>query len=554
MTASIHSELAALQSTSSCTRGNFLVFQWASESGINGFAAMFQFYASSLAVAFALNRTLIEALPPPVDVAGWTGSVEAATYIRSASKPSRDPWPRAPAAACGGLKAACFFEPSSSCVFVGDVNHVVPLDPQGRHQGDRVVRIDSLADYHDIIMTATRGDVAPAYVKQASGCSIGDAFVSTTRSSATSPADTLILNRHSRCRSRIWFPAIQSFLFKPVARIRNQVQQQVAAMTSAQHSFAIHVRRGDAAKLTWRSHSTVDTYVERAQALLLLLQRTSSSLHVSSVADRDDRTAQQRTWAAPSLYLATDSASTRHTAALLVNGSFALLESPALIFQTRSQQQHHPETSSGASPPEDAHIHTESYIAQALAWSISPLAETVDEVPAAQFPSPVPTASAANFADAVVDVLGIPVLALASHSEFEPATGTGDLEDEQVVQLTSADYHTIADVIQRLAEAGDSQTSASLQPGFRDHVATALTARSLTDGVIADIFALSHGNHFIGTCLSQVSRLAYELAYANGYSRSDPVGLDAAACRSWPRHFYSITADWREGFDVWSDD
>jgi hypothetical protein len=76
---------------------------------------------------------------------------------------------------------------------------------------------------------------------------------------------------------------------------------------------------------------------------------------------------------------------------------------------------------------------------------------------------------------------------------------------------------------------------------------------ALTEGVVADVWALSHGTHFVGTCLSQVSRLAYEVAYGAGRARAPPVGVDALSCRAHARHFMAIAADWRESFDTWAD-
>jgi len=105
-----------------------------------------------------------------------------------------------------------------------------------------------------------------------------------------------------------------------------------------------------------------------------------------------------------------------------------------------------------------------------------------------------------------------------------------------------------------VASAGGGSASQS-QRGLEAATAAsaAFSVMQLTDGVIGDIYALSHASFFVGTCLSQVSRLAYDLAYASGRARAPPVGLDAAACRAHPRHFFPIAADWREGFDAWAD-
>ena len=96
-------------------------------------------------------------------------------------------------------------------------------------------------------------------------------------------------------------------------------------------------------------------------------------------------------------------------------------------------------------------------------------------------------------------------------------------------------------------------TAAAEPLASAEATATALAVRALTDSVIADIYSLSFGTHFVGSCLSQVSRVAYDLAYAAGRARAAPVGLDAGACRAHPVHFFPIAADWREGFDVWAD-
>jgi hypothetical protein len=97
------------------------------------------------------------------------------------------------------------------------------------------------------------------------------------------------------------------------------------------------------------------------------------------------------------------------------------------------------------------------------------------------------------------------------------------------------------------AAAGAAATAAAAAA----HAAFSVLA--LTDAVVTDIYALSYGTHFVGTCLSQVSRVAYDLAYAAGRARAAPVGLDAARCRAHPVHFFPVAADWREGFDAWAD-
>ena len=77
-------------------------------------------------------------------------------------------------------------------------------------------------------------------------------------------------------------------------------------------------------------------------------------------------------------------------------------------------------------------------------------------------------------------------------------------------------------------------------------------AYDVTVSVIRDIHVMSCAERFVGTCLSQVSRLAAELMYARGRQVDPPVGLDHDSCRRFPSHSYAIPLDWRGWFDVWA--
>jgi hypothetical protein len=81
----------------------------------------------------------------------------------------------------------------------------------------------------------------------------------------------------------------------------------------------------------------------------------------------------------------------------------------------------------------------------------------------------------------------------------------------------------------------------------------------MTDGVIADILALSHATFLVGTCFSQVSRLASEIRvaratqvfqdyFAQVASYPQFVALDSTQCREFYRHSYTISIDWRMTF------
>ncbi len=95
------------------TPRRLLLFLYAEESRVHGFAVMFQLLAAALAFARASNRTLVEVASSP-----------------SLAPGGGDTWLRAPHAECGDQKFGCYFQPLSSCEFQPQyVKHVkdVPL-------------------------------------------------------------------------------------------------------------------------------------------------------------------------------------------------------------------------------------------------------------------------------------------------------------------------------------------------------------------------------------------------------------------------------------------
>lgn len=56
------------------------------------------------------------------------------------------------------------------------------------------------------------------------------------------------------------------------------------------------------------------------------------------------------------------------------------------------------------------------------------------------------------------------------------------------------------------------------------------SARLLSAGVIMDLHAMSFATHLAGSCVSQLSRLAADLALGFGRLASRPVGSDVQEC------------------------
>ena len=442
----LHAEIDFLQHPASCADSRVLALVYSAEDTVNGFGAMFQFAAGALAIARALNRTLVEALP-----------------VRGGLHGDADPWVRAPAAACGGLKLGCFLEPLSSCALEGGDVFTLPEVARtlaGAHAQSnvRALRISSLGAAHALLHATTRGDGPGAAEWWAGAVGAAGCVYEGAR---TDPG---------ACARRLWFPAIEAWAFRPLPRVVRGVEEAaVRAMRAraavGERVWGLHVRLGDAATLGWRSAAPLAEYIAAAR-----LGRGRTRGDTREV-----------------LFLATDSAESRAAAAQLRD--FSVLASPARILQSAAGG--------------DAHLHVESFLRDAAAAE-GALRNSAGATPRGEVPSPTSV---------------------------------------RVAEYLTAHH--------RAALLGPEPTANAAVDPLPTYAASAL---GLTEGVISDIWALSHSTHFVGTCLSQVSRTAYDLAYAAGRARAAPVGLDVFECRMRERHFMAIAADWRSSFDVWVDD
>eukprot|EP00940_MAST-03C_sp_MAST-3C-sp2_P001351 g1351.t1 len=70
--------------------------------------------------------------------------------------------------------------------------------------------------------------------------------------------------------------------------------------------------------------------------------------------------------------------------------------------------------------------------------------------------------------------------------------------------------------------------------------------RAVLAGIIQDITLLSDCSVLVGTCMSQVARLAADLMLGNGNMIAKPVALDLSLCETFPAHFFPIDMEWRE--------
>ena len=73
-------------------------------------------------------------------------------------------------------------------------------------------------------------------------------------------------------------------------------------------------------------------------------------------------------------------------------------------------------------------------------------------------------------------------------------------------------------------------------------------SRHVLNGIVQDITLLSECDVLIGTCMSQVSRMAAELMVDRMIA--PPIAMDLALCRSFPAHFVDIEMEWRSYMGV----
>lgn len=392
--------------TVACASRRLLVFEYGTDNGNQGFSVVFQYLAAALLVARAANRTLVEVHNHP-DVGG---------------EPAVDPWVRASPVLCGHKKFGCFFSPLSSCSMHArsrqDVLALPALDFDAlAQQPDRVVRIVFAFQAHHL-RRVTAGHQAPLW------------FLAPQRQ--PSPGQVACIPRvdvHDRSPARLWFPAFEAYLFRPLPAVvppsLHSMCRSLATLSennpSCATSVGVHVRHGDTSVLAYRG----DAY---------------------------------RGW---SSYLA--------VAGPLVTGQ----------------------------PP-----WCPRRVALVLATDNTTLQHLVQATP-----------------DPLVEVITADMVA-------------GDAAGAYVVDAA-------------LSAVTMDALLAGLSP------AQAPIAYNVTVGLIQDIFLLSCTSHFVGTCMSQVGRLASELMYVAGRMRHSPVGLDTDLCRQYPAHPYSMSLDWRSQFDVW---
>lgn len=560
-------EIEALQYPSSCEGRKFIVFQYSIEDEVNGFAAMYHFAMSSLALAHALNRTLIEVFPEP-------SSIATEGYARQ-----YDPWNRAAPGHCGIHKLGCFFRPLSACaLFSAPIQEIPLLDPKAaedlllsrslgvvaeastlEHFQQQVLRIDKMDRMNKLFLDITRGDYAPNWF------------------------------RRSLQWRRDYFPAFLTWHYRPhkrILKLTNPLTSQMKVFHKSQAQaldrllrvgfaediaqwfpplppvLSIHVRRGDTQHLSWRYQGALESYIYQAEMLRVLHQRKMEAWvttqkkalesKISSIGE--DNLSSNDTISQESLamlrseiadlerlfhsrwpiFIATDSDIVRQQARGYFSNhtTYELLEYPVRILSggDKGENTINVESVIRATNMELTHNRTVQSDLSGIESRFE--ANKVTFLPSAPLKEAKGNEKSASTATHSTGPRGS---RFSSSKPFRP---------KELVLLGPPDSPKPLRMDIRRVDLDQLQLPAaeSLNPLLQDLV-------SLLDSVVADTWVLAHGDHLIGTCLSQISRIASELMQAAGRQRSI-IALDNDMCRRFGRHFYSIMQDWRESWDV----
>jgi hypothetical protein len=458
----LHQESRGTLVGSGCNDPNrrFLVFSYGFEQGINGFAAMFQFYAGALLLAHRYGMTLVELLPAGIDQASYAQT---------------DPWRRAPLGACNGLKMGCFLAPSSACalsLFPDDVamdcglnegcfrraadiprldvlceeKRLFTPDAQNGCHLHRIVQIDVLEDYRYAIVAISQ-DI-PAW------------FAQKAKSWACKHPTGKTKWCHAYCNNDawkgMWFAAFEAFLFRPLSELL------VLPQVEEENRIGLHVRRGDTVKLAYRYHGDLDAYLPHVQ---------DATHRLEDMGVRHNMT----------LFLASDSSKTKKTFNSL---SLGIQNDVPVLMKQQGSASLSISNACSENATEVA-VHIESWINGQNSFSTD--------------------------------------ASIVANSPRKNAMRS------PISILTDASF-----LLQPEAAAMDEDVRRA-----------ANEIANVTRSVIADIWELSRSSVIIGTCFSQVGRIAYELGFAAFRPLLPPIGLDAAACMHPSiSHPYKLYTHW----------
>lgn len=533
----LHASIANRQSPPDCSSARLLLFSLREEQRINGFAALFQFYAAALAMAYTFNRTLVLATALPYaahlphmhsalncssvhgDSAQCASLTGAVRRLQAASHDANDPWHRAPLPACSGAGMECFLPRASTCsvtaltqgeaivwrrgaangsaqrhVFDGvpviDVASEETALIAGAYTGTsarRLVRVEYLRPLRHALVRLTAGAHAPHWFSTRMQQELCDRERDDVQNARTPRAPTACV-----AASRAWVPyyfaTFELYLFGDVLASAEGEQRQQEQL----FRVGVHLRRGDtvSAALAWRPAATL----------------TQTLAAAAEIASRATNAPLYGRHTSAELVFASDSATAREFVQHAPLCSVANDTSPCFPYAAFT----HRRVVNAAMP-----------VQSRAGVGVVDIHSTLEPLLAAQTHA---AASSPGRIDVVMEawVVSQAVRAMRAHG----ATIAHESPAGLVLVLRHQD------------------TLQSVMPYTDAELTAARRTAAVTHGVVADIAALAQAHALIGSCFSQVSRLAAELSLVAGYAREQPVSLDAAACSAFPLHSYTIALQW----------
>jgi len=397
----------------------------------------------------------------------------------------QDAWQRAPEQECGGMKLGCYLRPLSSCLFTGSVPSVTHLDPLLAPQAARIVRIREIALYAASLRRATEGDFAPPYWRSPSWCAAWPGLAGAT------PAE---------CWRVLWFPFLQRWLFRPLSdstlmrsvAASAECDENAVAGACGRFAVGLHVRRGDTLHLPWRYHATLDVWAAVVRDVLTRLQNGGR--------DSDGSL---------SFFIATDSS------------TFGL----QLAERLRADFRRARVLGAGLTHP--------SGTPEAEAERTVNLEKLLEGLrrgeQGARRAHTITAGTTISDTHARIRVAGMAVSVVHSSSM---GMRQAALDAASMVPLLSWCAEHVGAALPACGHAAGPIEAEGVSAAYR-----------VTASVVEDIWALSHAAAIIGTCFSQVSRIAYSLQLAAGRARTQAVALDQEACLAFA-HTLSVLAPW----------
>lgn len=364
---------------------------------------------------------------------------------------------------------------------------------------------------------------------------------------------------------RLWFPAVEAYLFRPLQRsLTPGVRALGNFLRDSPSSIAVHVRHGDVAALAYRKCVQPSGRVD-AEALvvgviailmflsLLALGRSVLRTYaVSQYIEAAKRWVTSRGVHAP-MIVASDNGTARNEAYSLAQPVFTLLPSPAIVLHS---------TAGAPSVHLVRCLSNRTVVAPGvgrvqgrwiLACCLPVMAQRFcrQRQPAAtRVTRPTASTPAGRHAAAMDPAAGARIRPGQVPRHLPAPVATRCL-------LTSAPTRCHAPpqeswLTRTHSQAGpQSHTASSLDPQVPGYLLTqgviqvrgclrdlayvlwpwAAGDDSFLGCPVQDIYLMSQASHLIGSCMSQVSRLASELMFARDPDARAPEAFDAAMCR-----------------------